>query len=38
MFACSEGHLEVVKYLIENEIYPFTDIYAVDNVNKTMRA
>lgn len=34
MVACSNGYLEIVKYLIENEICPFREIYAVNSVRK----
>lgn len=33
MYACSKGYLDIVKYLIENQTIPFTDIHAVNNVN-----
>lgn len=32
MIACFEGHLEIVKYLIEHPLAPFVDIYATDLV------
>lgn len=32
MIACTEGRLSIIKYLIENQTRPFTDIQAKNKV------